>query len=382
MGAMGVMGVMGGLTAAVDALCEVDPSKVDGGRAAPGARTAGGGGDPGRGRLRRRGGVGGGRGPDVGRLAGGALRFAGGRRPAASGPWPPAAVDGGGGEGVAGRRHRPGPGGAPGGGPHRAHGILFRAGRGPARRPGQGPALPPLRTGIGLLEPARRSRRGGGRRRRPTGGPPAAPVEQLRGVLVPRRGVGSHLGGGGVAGAAQHRGGAVRRRLGRGQGPGGRRCLRGRRVRTPAQRRADALVEMARRAMSTPRVTAAGAVVHRPRGLRDPRRSDMPAGQRHRGHARFAVAVARRGVGGAGRLRRPRSGRQRGRTSADVPGRHPRAVEVRDRECFHPYCDATVEDCQVDHLQPWAFGGLTVDDNGRLACAFHNQLRHQARPPP
>ena len=30
-----------------------------------------------------------------------------------------------------------------------------------------------------------------------------------------------------------------------------------------------------------------------------------------------------------------------------------RAVEVRDRECFHPLCDATVEDCEVDHVEPW-----------------------------
>ncbi|MEA2900788.1 MAG: hypothetical protein QOH36_675 [Actinomycetota bacterium] len=59
-----------------------------------------------------------------------------------------------------------------------------------------------------------------------------------------------------------------------------------------------------------------------------------------------------------------------------------RAVEVRDRECFHPLCDATVEDCQVDHVQPWSVGGLTVDENGRLACAFHNRLRHRPRPPP
>ncbi|MEA2974321.1 MAG: hypothetical protein QOG82_2779, partial [Actinomycetota bacterium] len=59
-----------------------------------------------------------------------------------------------------------------------------------------------------------------------------------------------------------------------------------------------------------------------------------------------------------------------------------RAVEVRDRECFHPLCDATIEDCQVDHVQPWSVGGLTVDENGRLACAFHNRLRHRPRPPP
>ena len=36
---------------------------------------------------------------------------------------------------------------------------------------------------------------------------------------------------------------------------------------------------------------------------------------------------------------------------------------------------------QVDHIQPWALGGLTTQENGRLLCSFHNRLRNQ-RPPP
>ena len=59
-----------------------------------------------------------------------------------------------------------------------------------------------------------------------------------------------------------------------------------------------------------------------------------------------------------------------------------RAVEVRDRECFHPYCDLRSERCQIDHVQPWSEGGLTTEANGRLACAFHNRARHRPRPPP
>ena len=48
-----------------------------------------------------------------------------------------------------------------------------------------------------------------------------------------------------------------------------------------------------------------------------------------------------------------------------------RAVQVRDRQCFHEYCEVPAERCQIDHAQPWAAGGPTVAANGRPACAFH-----------
>ena len=54
-----------------------------------------------------------------------------------------------------------------------------------------------------------------------------------------------------------------------------------------------------------------------------------------------------------------------------------RAVQVRDRECFHPFCDTPAPEAQVDHIQPWAYGGTTTDDNGRLACGYHNRQRHR-----
>jgi len=61
-----------------------------------------------------------------------------------------------------------------------------------------------------------------------------------------------------------------------------------------------------------------------------------------------------------------------------------RAIEVRDRRCQHPYCDAPASECQADHVVPWAEGGLTTQANGRLACGFHNRLRQRPRrrPPP
>jgi hypothetical protein len=53
-----------------------------------------------------------------------------------------------------------------------------------------------------------------------------------------------------------------------------------------------------------------------------------------------------------------------------------RAIEVRDRHCQHPSgCDVPAEQCQVDHVVPYAEGGLTTQDNGRLHCAVHNRQR-------
>jgi hypothetical protein len=67
-----------------------------------------------------------------------------------------------------------------------------------------------------------------------------------------------------------------------------------------------------------------------------------------------------------------------------------RAIELRDRLCTHPYCYEPAQSCQADHIETYADGGLTTQDNGRLLCGFHNRLRNQKehpgderqRPPP
>jgi uncharacterized protein DUF222/HNH endonuclease len=64
-----------------------------------------------------------------------------------------------------------------------------------------------------------------------------------------------------------------------------------------------------------------------------------------------------------------------------------RAIELRDRICTHPYCYEPAESCQGDHIETWAEGGPTTQENGRLLCGFHNRLRNQRqqqrqRPPP
>ena len=81
-------------------------------------------------------------------------------------------------------------------------------------------ALPPVRADHGLLGPAGRSRRGRARRRGPAPQPPPAPVGRLRGDVVPRRAARSRRRDDRRRCAQAHREGAVRGRLGRGQGPG------------------------------------------------------------------------------------------------------------------------------------------------------------------
>jgi hypothetical protein len=54
-----------------------------------------------------------------------------------------------------------------------------------------------------------------------------------------------------------------------------------------------------------------------------------------------------------------------------------RAIEVRDRECFQDFCDEPADRCQADHVEPYAWGGRTTQENGRLACGHHNRKRAQ-----
>jgi hypothetical protein len=152
--------------------------------------------------------------------------------------------------------------------------------------------------------------------------------------------------------------------------------------RTPAQRRADAFVELCRRSMSVP----AGARAPRPLFTVV---LDRPSLGRVCELARSRTPVApgalvpwlaeadleRVVFDGADRVLAVGAGR-RFFTGADR-----RAVEVRDGECVHSCCDVPAEDCQVDHVVPFAEGGPTTADNGRLACGFHNRSRPGASRP-
>jgi uncharacterized protein DUF222/HNH endonuclease len=148
--------------------------------------------------------------------------------------------------------------------------------------------------------------------------------------------------------------------------------------RTPAQRRADALVEMARRAMAAP----VGARLPEPlitvlvgyETLHGPIRELLNNGTvvtpgqiagmlSHADVERIVYAPGGRSIVDVSQRARFFRGGLR------------RTVEVRDRRCTYPGCSQPAERCDVDHVVPWAQGGLTTQDNGRLRCPPHNRHR-------
>jgi hypothetical protein len=148
--------------------------------------------------------------------------------------------------------------------------------------------------------------------------------------------------------------------------------------RTPAQRRADAVVEMARRSGAVPEgarmpeplfsvfvdyETFAGRICELANGVAVTPGSLLQ--YLDEAWIERVVFGSPSRVIDVGVRRRLFSGATR------------RAVQVRDRECFHEFCDIPADDCQIDHIEPYAAGGLTTQDNGRPACGFHNRDRHR-----
>ncbi|HEX3426474.1 MAG TPA: DUF222 domain-containing protein [Acidimicrobiales bacterium] len=151
--------------------------------------------------------------------------------------------------------------------------------------------------------------------------------------------------------------------------------------RTPGQRRADALVEMAIRSASAPAdarrpeplftilvgwETFKGRICQLANGTVVAPGALVP--WLHQAWIERVVFGAPSRVIDVGATRRLFSGATR------------RAIQIRDQECFHPACDESFEDCQADHIVPYAADGPTSQDNGRMACGFHNRSRN--KPPP
>jgi hypothetical protein len=167
----------------------------------------------------------------------------------------------------------------------------------------------------------------------------------------------------------------ARRRLGRPP-------IEGDLERSAQQRRADALVELAKLATSAP------ADGHRPRPLvsvlcgyetfagRVCELADGTVLAPGRVAALLDEAVIERAVFD-GPARVLEIGQQRCFVRALR-----RAIELRDRTCTHAHCDRPADACHVDHIEPWDAGGATIQGNGRLLCPFHNHLRQRVRSGP
>jgi hypothetical protein len=151
-------------------------------------------------------------------------------------------------------------------------------------------------------------------------------------------------------------------------------------ARTWAQRRADALVEMAKRSAATP------ADARRPEPLvtfvvdfdtMDGHICRIQGGPvvspgtifEHLDEATFERIVFAPGKRAECSVK-----------SRFFTGATRRVIEVRDQECTHEYCDEEAGHCQIDHITPWGQHGETTQENGQVHCGFHNRLRNDGPP--
>ncbi|NDL56041.1 HNH endonuclease signature motif containing protein [Phytoactinopolyspora mesophila] len=153
--------------------------------------------------------------------------------------------------------------------------------------------------------------------------------------------------------------------------------------RTPSQRRADALVELCRRALANRDVpTHGGEPTHlivvtdlqtieaRTGGL-----GELADGSILRGDAVRRLACD-------ARISRIITGPDSqpldvGRSQRTATPAQRKALRLRDRGCIFPGCDRPPEWTEVHHLIPWAQGGHTDIDEMALLCRKHHTVVHE-----
>ncbi|HET9557627.1 MAG TPA: DUF222 domain-containing protein, partial [Actinomycetota bacterium] len=148
-------------------------------------------------------------------------------------------------------------------------------------------------------------------------------------------------------------------------------------ARTPAQRRHDALVEMARRSATAP---AAGK---RPKPLltvvvgEDAFRNILEVADGTLISPATAADLLDEAVIETMLFDSPSRVLDVGAQRRFFTGALRRAIEIRDRTCFHPSCDEVPTRPEIDHIHEAAKGGETTQTNGRLGCGVHNRWRNQ-----
>src|SRR3954454_15267499 len=153
--------------------------------------------------------------------------------------------------------------------------------------------------------------------------------------------------------------------------------------RTPAQRRADALITMAELALRSGQLPVTGGVKpHVSVIVRNETLADAPgapaadyafgATTSAEWARRFAcdAAVSRIVIGPASEIL------DAGRTTRSFTAAQLRSIVARDRHCIWTGCDAPPGWCDAHHIQHWADGGPTDVDNGVLLCGRHHDRVH------
>jgi len=148
--------------------------------------------------------------------------------------------------------------------------------------------------------------------------------------------------------------------------------------RTPAQARADALVEVCRRFLQGDKgtrrparvlVTIPWDTLSAGQGIVDTEAG--PIGAQTARRLTCDATVSRVLLG-------PQSVPiEMGRATRVIPPALRKALRLRDPHCTHPGCHIPARWCEAHHIQHWADGGKTELANLRLLCARHHTDTHQ-----
>ncbi|MFQ5554137.1 MAG: DUF222 domain-containing protein [Acidimicrobiia bacterium] len=160
-------------------------------------------------------------------------------------------------------------------------------------------------------------------------------------------------------------------------------------ARTPAQLRADALVDVCRHHLdhgATPTTGGRRPHVTVTIDLQVLHGSGTGVCETDRGDV-LDAETARRIACDASITRVITSGPSQildvGRSTRTIPTAIRTALVVRDRGCTWSGCDRPARWCDAHHIDHWAQGGATTLDNLTLLCRHHHRLTHQEqRSPP
>ena len=154
-------------------------------------------------------------------------------------------------------------------------------------------------------------------------------------------------------------------------------------LRTPAQRRADALAEVCRLALASGELPDCGG--ERPQLTvtvpYDPLTRQLGAGQLDTGGVLSPATVRRIACDAElipAVLGTDSAVLDLGRSRRLFVGSARRALVLRDRGCAFPGCDRPPRWCHAHHMRRWTHGGKTDVRNGVLLCGHHHRLIHHS----